>query len=876
MLQWMPSCRPRWLNLIGQLLLGVVIVLLLTPIRGQAIGLNPIPPSQYASTMAAPFNQPSYYPITVATPAHYRPVSDWMGRLILPSAAEYQQIQQATQETDWAWFEVQTAPADAQNLIGKTVRLAWIQNPFTQIYVQKAARDVRFTPQVEKSWQAGIIHPVRLDGRSQVGPLQSLAGGHLYDDVMVLLKGSFQIEPGSPSPQTQTPVVLRVSREPLQTSGRFVGLVQFLEPVAPPTPQDLPQQCPGEKPCPTDWMRVQHYSAATGQFDGAIETLRIPQQPENKDGFYNMTTRDLARSPAGTAGWYIFGSPDQFGTFTVQAMQPRSLVQVKPQRTVLGFKPGLDYINFRNWANLDAKKGTLDTVLLDAQAKTSAQAIDQWQEGDRFLLIHNFGGRGGTHPNHESYVFGTYAGHFAFGTAEIVRDPFTREPIFDINYYQIYGNGGDGTLSGGQTWANYMGNLRRGVVSPRPISDILVKLDPLTQDYDFGGTKLSFFDELIAQLSLVGARYRIGDGTGNATITSATSCVQDSAQAVFMTLVRFQEKIETDPQIVAWMKANPNHPTTLRFLALVKLAKGLAAELTPMGVVRWDWQQNAEVLTGVRADQSFISIDDFQLKNLLTGLISWRTAMPRQAHDEFAMLFLQNGAALHFLRSNQIGGNDPTIAPLEATLLLGAWKVPGTQVPLFAFLVIRSFGGVSIPTMQDWLITLVAFLGFSLLVYLGYTTARIAVPIDMQPWLQWKPDRSPWYCQLFTLSRLLVVPALLQEYVFRVLLIPYPKPWIPEGVWWAWALLALGLFVAFQVVYARWLRPNLLPTLTHPSFLLLITLLGITCTVVYRLTGSLWTITLLHWLVVSVWWLLLGGRSRFVAPSFNRASVIDG
>jgi len=282
--------------------------------------------------------------------------------------------------------------------------------------------------------------------------------------------------------------------------------------------------------------------------------------------------------------------------------------------------------------------------------------------------------------------------------AQVVRDPFTDDLMFDVDYLQVFGNGGDGTMSGGQSWMHYMGSMRRGFMGTRPISDVLVRLDTLTEDYDFGGTKLSFFNELLAQLSLVGARYRIGDGSGDSTITSATSCVQDSAQALFITLRRFQNKIESNPQYVQWMRDNPNHPTTLRFKKLVALGKDLAVQLTPFGVVRWDWAQNADVLTGVATDTPFISIDNFRPRNLLTGLISWRTALPRQAHDEFAKIFLLNGASLWFLRPNQIGGNDPTIAPLEATLIFGAWKIPGTQIPWLSFLIMRVFGAATIPS----------------------------------------------------------------------------------------------------------------------------------------------------------------------------------
>jgi predicted Abi (CAAX) family protease len=601
-------------------------------------------------------------------------------------------------------------------------------------------------------------------------------------------------------------------------------------------------------------MRVQHYNPVSQQFDGAQEVIRIPQQPPDQTGVYNMTTRELATSPAGQAGWYIYGAKDRSGQFTVEGMQPRSLLQIQPQQTILGLTPGLKYIDFENWKNESDRKGKIQTVLLDAAATDPQASIAAWRVGDRFLVVHLYGGRGGSQKSAEKFVFGTYAGHFSFGVGEVIQDPFTKEPIFDYSYLQVYGNNGDGTMSGGNTWANYMGNLRRGIVGTRPVSDVLIKLDVLTEDYNFGGTKLSFFNELLAELSLIGARYRIGDGTGDSTITSATSCVQDSSQAVFLTLQRFRKKIETNPQIVQWMKDHPTAPDTQRFRRLVGVAKDLAAELTPMGVVRWDWEDNAEVLTGVRPKQSFISIDNFQLKNLVTGLISWRTAMPRQAHDEYAMLFLNHNAKLWFLRPNIIGGNDPLLSPLEPTLLFGAWKVPFTNFPLLSYLVIRTFGGVTIPDGWDWLLTGAILLSFGAVMF--------AIGVS-QGFLYWHPWQAPWYRQLGSWLKLLFLPALWQEYVFRVLLIPYPKDWIPEPIWWAWAFLALGIFVGGHWLYARSSRKTGYATIANPAAWILLTLLGLACTVTYRFTGSLWTITVLHWLVVSIWWLLLGGKQRF-------------
>ncbi|GAB4467489.1 MAG: hypothetical protein OHK0037_24300 [Elainellaceae cyanobacterium] len=179
-------------------------------------------PSQYASTVAAPFNQPDYYPIAAQPAPSYRPLGDWVGRLILPSAEDYQQTTAATQETDWAWLEVHLAPAEYRAWVGQTVRLAWQPTPLAQAYVSKASRDVRFAPAVQKTLEKGVIHPIRLNGRDRVGPLQSLAGGHPYDDVTVVLRGTV-----TPEGQPGTSPTLRVVREPVQETGRYVGLVKF-------------------------------------------------------------------------------------------------------------------------------------------------------------------------------------------------------------------------------------------------------------------------------------------------------------------------------------------------------------------------------------------------------------------------------------------------------------------------------------------------------------------------------------------------------------------------------------------------------------------------------------------------------------------------
>ncbi len=66
---------------------------------------------------------------------------------------------------------------------------------------------------------------------------------------------------------------------------------------------------------------------------------------------------------------------------------------------------------------------------------------------------------------------------------------------------------------------------------------MIFELNAITQDYDFDGIKLSPIAELSRQLDIMTARYRIGDGTGAAVVSSATSCVQDANQALFLTIM---------------------------------------------------------------------------------------------------------------------------------------------------------------------------------------------------------------------------------------------------------------------------------------------------------------------------------------------------
>jgi len=799
--------------------------------------------SHYAVTGRSPFNQPQFYPVAQVPPSdRYLPASAWFGRLILPSVQEQGDL-------DWVWLEVEQSPEEYKDLVGKRVRLEWQITPEVQQYVAAVTQDVKFTPEVEKSLRTtGNLYPVRLNGRSRVGPLQAIAGARPKDDVMVSLREA--IVSRSPSGVT----ALQIATEPAMDTGRYMALVKILQPLA--NSKFTPKVCSGVQPCPSELFQVQHYNRATQQFDGVQETIRIPQQPKDGFGVFASTVRDLEKSSAGEAGWYVYGAPDKDGLFIVQAIKPRSLMQLTPQQVILDAGEGLNYINYGNWKDTKQRKGTLQTVLVDANNKESQIAIGQWQEGDRALVMHLFGGRGGKHG--EKPLFGTVTGHFSYGLADVVRDRFTNELQLDVNYEQIYATNIEGFISGTNTWANYMGNLQRGWLGTRPVSDVLVKLDAIGQDYDFGGTKLSSFTELTRQLHIIAARYRIGDGTGAANVTAATSCVQDSSQALFSTIQNIRKIVESSPEIQQWWSSHPDDPTVKRFERLVALGNDLQRQLTPLGIVRSDWESNASALSGTGLESGeFLRAGD-GTANILTALASWRTILPRQAQDELSILFLRHGAALWFLRTNQVGGNDPDIVPIAPTKVFGQWTIPGTQIPILSILFTRILGAIQLPSSSDWWITVLALVGYG----------AIALPIGfLQNFLKVRPWKaSKWQYALLAL-RLFFLPALVEEFVFRVLLLPYPRAGITVQQWLFWAIFSLILFILYHPLNAKTFYKAGGSTFLKPTFLLLTGLLGFVCTLVYFLTGSLLTITLIHWVVVLVWLVILGGMERLGKPN---------
>ncbi|MFN7900288.1 MAG: type II CAAX prenyl endopeptidase Rce1 family protein [Synechococcaceae cyanobacterium] len=696
---------------------------------------------------------------------------------------------------DWVWIQLEQAPAGWESWIGRQRRLRWADRPELRRLVEAVTTDIHLGAKARLVQQQGNGVPQRLDGRQRVGPLQSLAGARRRDDVIVRLEGV--------SPEGEE---LRIDRPPLQISGRWQGLVSVLGPALGEKGDGAQRQEPG-------LWRVRHYDRASGRFAGPLETIRIPVLPPDGNGRLRFDPAGLASSPLNHQGWLIQGAPGPDGVFTVQAIEPRRLLQPESQRQVQGTRAGLAFLKRGVWNPQTLQRGSLGSTALLPDGLGGLS----WQPGDRALLLHLFGGIGG--PNGEPHPPWTVTGHFAFGEARVVRDPFSDQPRLAIRYHQIYANNPDGIVAGSQDWSAFAGNLERGWLGLRPFSDLLVPMGP------------QVLDAIALQTEILAARYRSGDGEGVAMVTAATSCVQDSSQALWIAIQQLRQSgalLAMNPQERQWLQ---------------RLGTALENLLTPMGRVRSDWAHNSSLALDqtrghFQASQSWPDV-----------LRSWRSLLPRGAQDAMAAELLRAGLPLLVLRTNQIPGHDPRLAPQAPTTLLG-------QLPVVSTLLARLGESLLAPPLAMGP-------GWPLAVLVGY--AILALGLGWR--LGFLPRRwrwPPWPQLLARGAGYLLMPAFVEELLFRGLLLPNSVAGVEPAAMVGWVGLSVGLFVLYHPLAGRLWYPQGRLLFETPAFLIECGLLGLACSLAYGLSGSLWWAVLLHWLAVLLWLEPLQGRQRLV------------
>lgn len=631
----------------GQSHLQYTIAVILSILEGRLLVDTPRPhrkTSNYEVYKQADFNNYTYYPLTQTVDLQwYRPIAPWIGRLILPQLSERSQVR-------GVWFEVHHAASGYESLVGQKVMLRWADHPTVKQWVKAVTHDVHFSVDAEYSSQyGGSIHPERINHWQKVGPLESLAGSHPTDDLIVMLEGEVQVEQleeqGKLVNSEFSQTALYICSQPIEITGRYYALVRFESSIA-----------------NTDRFQVKHFNSTSRQFDGLTEEVRLPEVVVAPSyGSYPSTTHSLEKSSLNETGWYIYGAKDASGYFVVQALAPRSLFRLQPDRVIFGSKASYRYIRKESWANAIAQKGKISSVLCVGHRQTEQiqEAIDDWKIGDRALLLHVYGGIGGN-KKEPAAATPIFFGHFSFGLATVIHDPLSNERRFEIQYYQVYSHNIDGLTSGTIHWSRYMGDRQFGWLGTRPVCDILIKFEPFTKDFDIDGKGRSALSAMLNQLEAMTARYRIGDGTGASYVGPANNCAQDSNQALFASIRSLFQSIDANQSLVQTWLIN-NSAQAHNYQQLLNVKTKLYRKLQPFGSPRADWEAN-EFNLGT-------TLEDEPLRNLWFGLSSWRTLLPRKASDTIVRVFLQHGASVWVLRTNQIGGYDRDIEPIAPITL---------------------------------------------------------------------------------------------------------------------------------------------------------------------------------------------------------------
>ncbi len=157
------------------------------------------------------------------------------------------------------------------------------------------------------------------------------------------------------------------------------------------------------------------------------------------------------------------------------------------------------------------------------------------------------------------------------------------------------------------------------------------------------------------------------------------------------------------------------------------------------------------------------------------------------------------------------------------------------------------------PNLEGWAISLLMILAYGLIArWVGLRSGLIRGEIK----------QLAFSTQALLGLRLLIHPALVEESVFRGLLLPTPSPPSLSPSAGFWYGLSLLLFVTAHPLNGLILRRERRQLFTHPAFLFLAALLGLWASALYWITASLWPPVLLHWLVVFIWLTRYGGTAH--------------
>lgn len=153
-------------------------------------------------------------------------------------------------------------------------------------------------------------------------------------------------------------------------------------------------------------------------------------------------------------------------------------------------------------------------------------------------------------------------------------------------------------------------------------------------------------------------------------LQATEQCSQDSNQALYVTIDKIENIVMDSEDVRKWLRDHPNAPDTIRFHSLQKLGRSISRQLAPLDVDRHDWKHNANGFAGAEKEGMFTSC--------LQRVKRMWTIMPRRSHDDLCRTLLNHGAALWFIRTNQVGGKFKRTYPLApgGRLLTRKQRIP--------------------------------------------------------------------------------------------------------------------------------------------------------------------------------------------------------
>lgn len=159
----------------------------------------------------------------------------------------------------------------------------------------------------------------------------------------------------------------------------------------------------------------------------------------------------------------------------------------------------------------------------------------------------------------------------------------------------------------------------------------------------------------------------------------------------------------------------------------------------------------------------------------------------------------------------------------------------------------------TLPNKKDWILLGILFFLFSAIVLpLGFISHFLTIEsVNFSA-------ATIFRCFVVTL----ITPAILEELFYRVILLPHNSEDISNKQKSILGSISLIIYVLSHPLNGLTFYKIALPTFTDPVFLFDTTLLGIICTIIYWRSGSLWSSVIIHWLVVAIWLMFLGGGTK--------------